>query len=68
MADSQSPTVQQHNVWAQLLGGLLAAVAPVVVRAVLDALGELQRKLGPWDGTDRRGGAAAPPPSAGGTP
>lgn len=66
MADDPNPGAVHPNVWQAMLGALFAAVAPVIVKAIVEGLQDLQRKILPWDGQDRR--APAAPPSAGNTP
>ncbi len=63
MADNNPPPAP--DIWGTLLKGALAALAPVIVRAILDALALVEKKVLPWDGTERR---QAPPPSASQTP
>jgi hypothetical protein len=66
MSENRADPVPTHpNVWQAILGALFAAVAPVVVKAVVEALADVQKRIAPWDGQDRR---APPPPAAGGTP
>ena len=62
MADNNPPPAP--DIWGTLLMGALAALAPVIVRAILDGLALVEKVL-PWDGTERR---HAPPPSASQTP
>lgn len=60
MADQQN----SHPWWQQVLGALVAALAPLVVKGVLSGVQALENALTPWDGrTERRGGSppAAPP-------
>ena len=64
MADNP-PTAVSSNVWTQLAATAIAALAPVLVKALVDVIQLLQQKIGPWDGTERRG---ARPPDASTTP
>jgi hypothetical protein len=54
MADTaQNPPTA--SVWEQIGKAALAALAPVVIRALVDAFRALESKITPWDGqTERR--------------